>query len=95
MFPTKVVEKIKTHILCSRNFVQYHGIYEVVWKDIVEMDRQQMTIEYSACAITKATNTHPEYVILTAFPLLQWLHKHTSMLHCTYIAFLLYTQLHP
>jgi hypothetical protein len=27
-----------------RNFFQCHGIYEVVWKDIVELDRQQMTI---------------------------------------------------
>jgi len=29
--------------------------------------------------ISKATNTHSEYVILTAFPLQQWLHERTSM----------------
>jgi hypothetical protein len=43
--------------------------------------------------IPKATNTHSEYVIFIAFPLQQWLAKHTSMfyiyiyktLRCTYI----------
>jgi hypothetical protein len=44
MFQTKVVDKIKTYILCSETFFNNHGIYEVVWKDIVELDRQQMTI---------------------------------------------------
>jgi hypothetical protein len=31
-----------------------------------------------ACWKTKATNNHSEYVILTAFPLKQWLCEHTS-----------------
>jgi len=44
MFQTKVLEKIKTHILRSETFFNNHGIYEVVWKDIVGLDRQQMTI---------------------------------------------------
>jgi hypothetical protein len=39
-----------------------------------------------ACWITKATDTHSEYVILIAFPWQQWLHEHTSVLrlyaHC-------------
>jgi len=39
-----------------------------------------------ACWITKATSTHSEYVILTAFPLQQWLQECTSMLRNTYIA---------
>jgi hypothetical protein len=33
-----------------------------------------------ACWITKATNTHSEYVTLTAFPLQQWLRERASML---------------
>jgi len=37
------------------------------------------------CWIPKATNTHSEYVILTAFPLEQWLDERASMLRCTYI----------
>jgi uncharacterized membrane protein len=46
MFRTKVVEKIKTHILCSvyspspRNRV----VYEIMWKNVVEPNRSQMTI---------------------------------------------------
>ena len=31
------------------------------------------------------TDTHSEYVILTALPLQQWLHENASILHCTYI----------
>ena len=40
----------------------------------------------SACWITKATDTHPEYVILIAFPLHQWLQERAIILrlymHC-------------
>jgi len=34
--------------------------------------------------ITKAKNAHPEYVILTAFPLQQWLQERAKML-CLYV----------
>jgi len=49
---------------------------------------QKMIIWHTrfACWVTKATNTHSEYVILIAFPLQQWLHESTSLLtlyvHC-------------
>ena len=43
-----------------------------------------------ACWITKATDTHSEYVILTVFALQQSLHERTSLLRYTYIAFLVY-----
>ena len=48
----------------------------------------QMTVGYMhiACWITKASNTHSEYVILIAFPLQHWLQERTSMLCYTYIA---------
>jgi hypothetical protein len=39
-----------------------------------------------ACRITKATNTHFEYVILIAFLRQQWLNERASMLHYIYIA---------
>jgi hypothetical protein len=39
-----------------------------------------------ACWVTKATNTHSEYVILIAFPRQQWLQKRASLLRYTYIA---------
>jgi hypothetical protein len=32
-----------------------------------------------ACWITKATDTHSEYVILIAFPRQQWLHERASV----------------
>jgi len=35
--------------------------------------------------ITKATDTHSKFVILIAFPLLQWLHELASVLGYTYI----------
>ena len=45
-------------------------------KNIVQPDGLQMTTwrMRTACWIPKATNTHPVYVILIAFPLQQWLH---------------------
>jgi hypothetical protein len=45
-------------------------------KNIVHPGTPQITIWRLrvACWIPKATNTHSQYVILTAFPLQQWLH---------------------
>jgi len=60
MFQTKVVEKIKTHILCSvtffRNFCR-------LWDNVEKYctaGRSQITIwrMQIACWIPKATNTH-------------------------------------
>jgi len=39
MFQTKAVEKIKTHILCSITFPKNCAIYEMMWKNVVELDR--------------------------------------------------------
>ena len=60
-------------------------------KNFVEQSRPRMTIWRMriACRITKATNTHTQYVILIAFPLQQRLHQRASMLRYTCIAFLL------
>jgi len=46
MFQTKVVEKIKTHILCSVTFFppENLAVDEIMWKSIVQPDRPQMTI---------------------------------------------------
>jgi len=56
-----------------------------MWKNIVERGRPQMAIWRIrfACWIPKATNTHLQYVIFTAFPLLQWLHERASTLRYT------------
>ena len=39
-----------------------------------------------ACWVTNATDTHPVYVILIAFPLQHWLYERFSKLRYTYIA---------
>jgi len=49
-------------------------------------DENVMKFMHFACFKTKATNSHSEYGILIAFAL-QKLHKRTSMLHYTCIAY--------
>jgi hypothetical protein len=88
MFHTKVVEKIKTHILCSETFFpKKSDVYKTRWKNIIKRGRSQVTIWCMriACWILKATNTHSGCVILIAFPMQQWLHEQASMLRYTYI----------
>ena len=70
MFETKVVQKIKTHILRSIPFYsENRAVYEIMWENIVERGRPQMTIWRMRvdCWITRATDIHLEYVILNAF----------------------------
>ena len=66
-------------------FPENRGVYEIMWKNIVERVRPQMTtwLMRIACWITKATNTHSEFVILIAFPLQQRLYERASMLRYT------------
>jgi hypothetical protein len=66
-------------------------------KDVAEPGRQQMTVIRHmcfACWITKATDTHSEYVILIAFIPQQWLSERAPMLlpyvHCLSCSFNLY-----
>jgi len=44
MFQTKDVEKIKILILCSLFFSVNHAICEIMWKNMVEPNRLQITI---------------------------------------------------
>jgi hypothetical protein len=39
-----------------------------------------------SCRMNKTTDTNSEYVILTAFPLQEWLHESPSLLRYTNIA---------
>jgi hypothetical protein len=76
MFRTKVVEKIKMHILLGSFLLpKIVPIMRQCGKNIVERDRPQMTMWHMRIAflIPKATNTHSEYVTLIAFPLQQCL----------------------
>jgi len=47
------------------------------------------------CWITNATDTHPEYAILTVFPRHQLLRENTSILRYTYIACHVYSPVGP
>jgi len=82
-------ENQKAHFTCNNFFSENRAVYEIMWNNVIERGRPHMTIRRmrSACWIPKATNTDLEYVILTAFPLQQWLHERASMLHYTYIVF--------
>jgi hypothetical protein len=53
MFQTKVVEKIKTHILCPITFFfsENGAVYEIMWKNMAEPDRTQMTITVQALCV--------------------------------------------
>jgi len=59
-----------------------------MWKNVVGRYRPQTTVwrRHSACGVTKATNTHSQYVTIIAFPLKHWLQERASMLRYTYIA---------
>jgi hypothetical protein len=78
-----IVEKIKIPILCSTNIFWQSAIYEIMWKNLVESARPQMTIWHMriACWIPKATQAHSEYVILITFALKHWLHGSASFLY--------------
>ena len=45
MFQTKVVEKTKTYILFSINSSKNRTVYETMWKNMVQPDRSQMTVQ--------------------------------------------------
>jgi hypothetical protein len=76
----------------SSNFWFFENcvVHDIMWKNIVERGRPQMTIwcVCIACWISKATDKHSEYVIPIAFALQQCLHERTSLLRYTYIAVL-------
>jgi hypothetical protein len=70
MLQAEFLEKIKTHILFSIIFSENLAFYEIMWKNMVEPGRPQMTIWRMRfkCWINKVTDTYSECVILIAFP---------------------------
>jgi hypothetical protein len=71
MFQTKVVEKSKHAFIFNNFFFENRVFYEIMWKNVVESGRPQTTVWRMriVCWIPKTTNTHSEYVTLTASPL--------------------------
>ena len=93
MFQTEVVEKIKSHILCSATFFENDAVCEIMCKNIVEQGSPQMTIWHMRALywIPKATNTLRLCNTL-ALPPQQWLHEWVSVLRYTYIVCLVCTR---
>ena len=96
MLQTKVIEKIKTHILYSvtlfrkscrllDNVGKYNAAQQATRDNITRRMR-------FACWITKATDTHSEYLILIAFPRLR---ESVFMLRYMYISSLVYFKTRP
>ena len=76
------VQKNKTQYLCSTTSFQNRAVYEIMWKNLVEPDRPQMTIWRMsiACCIPTATNILSEYIILIVNPVHEWLREHASII---------------
>jgi len=51
MFYIKVLEPIKTHFVCNNLFSENHAIYEIMWRNMVQPDRPQVTIQHGVCAL--------------------------------------------
>jgi hypothetical protein len=74
-------ENQNTHFMFSNFVSENRAVYENV-KNLVQLDRSQMTTQYGA-----------EYLILIIFPRRQWSRERISMLSYTYIARLVNTRL--
>ena len=68
MFQAEFVEKLN-HILSSVTVFENRAVYEIMWKNVVEPGRPQMTTLRMRIVSwkIKATNTHSEYTILLLF----------------------------
>jgi hypothetical protein len=54
-----------------RNFSENHAIYDIKWTNMARARKAVHNIKRFVCIVywlTKARETHSEYVILTAFP---------------------------
>jgi hypothetical protein len=88
MVQTRVIEKIQTRVSRSKKyFPQNVAVYQIIWKNIVDPKRPQMTVwgMRIACWIPKSKNTHSEYVLLIDFLLQEFLPDRASVLRYTYV----------
>jgi len=49
-----------THFVFSNFFPEMYSVYEIMWNNMVEPDRPQMTVRCMriACGLPRATNKH-------------------------------------
>jgi hypothetical protein len=87
MFQIEVLEKIKTHILCAVALRKSYRLLDNVEKYGLAREATDDHMAYAHCMpVSKATNTHSEYVILVGLPLQKLLHEHASTFRYTYSA---------
>ena len=85
-FKTKLVEKIKIHILCSVFFFRKLCLSWDMEKHCGAGHVTYYSMTHARWVLDTRSYTHSEYWILIAFPLKQWLHERASLLHYTFIA---------
>ena len=89
------IENQNTHFELSNFVSKNRAVYEIMWKNILDSYRPQITKWRTRFVfwIHKATNIHSEYGIILAFPLQQLLHERASLLRYSYTACLIFP--HP
>jgi hypothetical protein len=80
VFQPEVVENMKTHVLCFRNFFLENHAFLRWCRKIFRAGQATDNIAHArACCVPKATNTHSKNTYFD-FPRQQWLHERASML---------------
>ena len=82
-FQKNIIDKIKTLVTINISFFsENRTIYVIMWKNIVEPDRPQITIRRMriSCWMPEATNTISECIILLAFSRQQLLRERVLVL---------------
>ena len=69
--PKQIVEKIKTYFVFNNFFPENRAVYEVMWKNMVQPDRSQMTVQYGVmlfvCWVTGAIDTQSKSLVLSTY----------------------------
>ena len=87
MFQTKVVEKVRTHVLYSTTSPPHPQIMRYVEKyGRVRQATDDSTVHALRMLDNQGPDTHSEYITVIALPRQQWLHESASMLRYTCIA---------
>jgi hypothetical protein len=75
-------ENHNAHFTFGNFIFENRAVYKIKWKIIVGRGKPQMTVWNMRIArwIPKATNTHSDYVIFTAFKQQQWLYERASII---------------
>jgi len=64
MFRVRIVEKSTHTFYVKQLFPDSNAVYYIMWKNVIQLDRQQMTVSYGpmlfACTVNKAANTLSE-----------------------------------